>query len=485
MKKEINEILQELYELDPNLVEKEAELTKIISKMLKVKPEITLDKEFRAELKQQILTELEKQESGFSIKNLAWYVWIFASGAIALALIINIFPNIIRSVEPVIESQTWNLNLAFNTNIEKLDLGRAFWDLNFGEAEEGIAWVWWGWVMWMWWDAMMEWSSKMTVLPDPDYKAKIYVYNYKEVGELPDISEKMYVYKKDSKPLKINDSDIKKIFNTDIIDLDKFRSLWISNLNLYEDTKNGYNINLDLHAWTLNVYRNFSSWPEKNYSEEKRLSISDVPSDEKILSIAKSFIEKYSINLDAYWNLVVDDTWRKQYEKSDNKADYYIPTMISVISQLALDDIWVYETYGNPYWLHTTVDINDMQVSSVGTIEKINFVWSEYPLITDKNEILEQAKKWTYFQNPRIYWETNENFEEIQVEIWNPKMVYLRKYTYKEWKSEEYFVPWLMFEVLTPMDSDKWIYPWEYVTIPLVKDFIENEKSFIAEPYVY
>lgn len=486
MKNEINEILQELYELDPNLVEKEAELTKIISKMLKVKPEITLDKEFRVELKQQILAELEKQESGFSIKNILWYVWIFASWAVALALIINIFPSIITGpVDSPVESQTWNLNLAFNTSIEKLGSERAFWDLSFGELEEWVAWVWGGWIMWMGWDAMYEWASKMTVLPDPDYKPKIYVYNFNETETLPEISEKMYVYKKDNKPLKISDSDIKKIFNTDIIDLVKFKNLWISNLNLYEDTKNGYNINLDLHAGTLNVYRNYSMWPEIDFREEKRLSITDVPGNEKIISIAKSFIEKYSINLDAYWNLVVDDTWKKQYNQSDNKADYYIPTMINVISQFVLDGIWVYETYGNPYWLNTTVDINDMQVSSIWSIEKINLVWSEYPLITDKDEILNQAKKGTYYQNPRIYWETKENFEEIQVEIWNPKLVYLRKYTYKEWNSEEYFVPGLMFEVLTSMDSKKWIYPGEYVTIPLVKDFIENENSYISEPFIY
>ncbi|MDD3646163.1 MAG: hypothetical protein PHH06_02015 [Candidatus Gracilibacteria bacterium] len=486
MKREVNEILQELYELDPNLVEKEAELTKIISKMIKVKPEVTLDKQFRTELKQQILSELEKQESGFSIKNLLGYVGIFASGAIALALIINIFPNIIsKPVDTIIDKQTGNLNLAFNTSIEKLDSKRAFGDLNIGELEEGIAGVGGGGVMGMGGDVMFEGSSKMTVLPDPDYKPKIYVYNYKEVGELPEISENMYVYKKDNKPLKISDSDIKKIFNTDIIDLDKFKNLGISNLNLYEDAKNGYNINLDLQVGTLNVYRNYNMWPQRDYMQEKRLSISDVPSDEKIISIAKSFIEKYSINLDIYGNLVVDDIWRKQYENSDNKDDYYIPTIINVISQLVLDDIGVYETYGNPYGLNTTVDINDMQVNSIGSIEKINLVGSEYPLITDKDEILNQAKKGTYFQNPRIYGETKENFEEIQVEIGNPKLVYLRKYTYKEGKSEEYFVPGLMFEVLTPSNNEKGIYPGEYVTVPLVKDFIESENSFISEPYIY
>ena len=69
--------------------------------------------------------------------------------------------------------------------------------------------------------------------------------------------------------------------------------------------------------------------------------------------------------------------------------------------------------------------------------------------------------------------------EEVQVEIWNPKLVYLRKYVYNEQTktTQQFFVPWMLFEVLTWNDDKKMIYPGEYVTVPLVKDFIDNESS--------
>jgi hypothetical protein len=73
MNKEINEILNELYEIDSNLKEKETELKKIITKMLEYKPNVKIDENYKTELKQKVLLELEKRNKEFSINDIFKY----------------------------------------------------------------------------------------------------------------------------------------------------------------------------------------------------------------------------------------------------------------------------------------------------------------------------------------------------------------------------------------------------------------------------
>lgn len=58
MKNEIQNILQELYGSDKNLIEKEEELIKIINSMIDLKPNIKIDENFKEELRQKIAKEI-------------------------------------------------------------------------------------------------------------------------------------------------------------------------------------------------------------------------------------------------------------------------------------------------------------------------------------------------------------------------------------------------------------------------------------------
>jgi hypothetical protein len=232
---------------------------------------------------------------------------------------------------------------------------------------------------------------------------------------------------------------------------------------------------MSLKQWELNIYRNYDSWPNIN-DEQNKLSINDIPSDEEIIKISDDFANKYSINIEQYDNPIVQNSWKKYYDNIDNKQDFYIPEIMNVVYQFNLDWKWVYETMWIPYWLSSTVNIRDMKVNSFGPIQKLDLKWSKYDLITDEDKILSEVKKWNYYVNP-MYRDENENFEEIQVEIWDAKLVYFRKNIFNKEKNlqEEYFVPGLLFKVLTPMDNEKSIYPWEYITVPLVWEFLEND----------
>jgi superfamily I DNA and RNA helicase len=62
MEKNIKNILEELYLVDPSLREKEEELKKIIEAMLKVKPNIKIDENFKESLKGKIFEKITSKK---------------------------------------------------------------------------------------------------------------------------------------------------------------------------------------------------------------------------------------------------------------------------------------------------------------------------------------------------------------------------------------------------------------------------------------
>ena len=62
MGKEVENILQELYEIDENLQKKEPELKKIIHSMLNLRPNITIDENFKYSLREQIQQKINSEK---------------------------------------------------------------------------------------------------------------------------------------------------------------------------------------------------------------------------------------------------------------------------------------------------------------------------------------------------------------------------------------------------------------------------------------
>lgn len=485
MNSKINEILTELYDLDSSLKGKETDLIKIIEKMLKSKPNIKIDEDFKANLKKQILEKITyKQENIFSIKDSFKYLWIFLSWAIAFSLIFSFYPGILSidkndDLLDLSGDSNLALNFSFVPEVKHIS-DNAFWELSFNKQIS--SWIWWAWVWW-WWITTVESSTLSTkIRVDWDYIPKVYTYSLKDWEKLPEIPDSMLVYKKENKDMQVKSSILKDIFKTDIVDLSKFRDLWLSNLNLYENIDKWYQINISLREWIVNIYRNYSSWMRALDDSQDKLTIDNVPDDKKIVEIVWDFASKYSVDLSNYSGVLVDSSWKTYYENSDNKSDYYIPEILSVSYQLDLDWKSVYESNWYPYWLNASVNIRDMQVNSFWPINTYDLIWSNYELITENDRILEELKKWNYYYNSN--YGIDSNFDEVKVEVWDAKIVYIREYIYNSENnvSEEYFVPWLLFKVFTETDSSNMIFPWNYVSIPLVWDFLEKNNDMTIIP---
>ena len=95
MEQHILDILNDLYELDSGLKEKEDELKKIIKELLSSKPVVEIDEEFKNNLKNELIKKLKNKKkkslfSWFSGKKLAAVASIF-SVAIAIVVVNNVF----------------------------------------------------------------------------------------------------------------------------------------------------------------------------------------------------------------------------------------------------------------------------------------------------------------------------------------------------------------------------------------------------------
>lgn len=522
MNPKIKEILEELYQLDDTLKQKENQLIEIIEKMMESKPSIEIDQEFKKELRIKIMTELNSSKEKWF--NFSWikYLMTFLSWVVVVSLVLVMYPNIILQEKVITDKQDKGLNLSFSTNIKKIDKNNAFWIPNFSNDRWWKSiWGWWNdnSLMWKTLDSNIKttWVQQETIepaiapdpkiMPYPEYKPKQYIYNLKQWETLPQIPKEMYVYKDTWLKLDITNSNFKNVFSTDVIDISKINNLWLSGFNLYENQDFWYVFNFNINEWNISIYRNYEKWVMVNYETQKKLTVNDMPSDEKVLSIVKDFLNKYSIKIDTDKKAFVQNAWRKDYENTKNKSEYYFPDYFSVVFQQIIEWYWVYEEGWYPTWIMAWVNIRDMKVDNIWPIQKMSLEWSKYETITDSWIILDYVKKW---QNYNVLmdnvvsssewniwewvswsvwwnsWEKVENqIEEVQVEIWNAKIVYLKRYVYENesFKNKIYYVPAILFEVLTKQDPEKDIYPWEYITVPLVKDFM-NTGNWIISPMV-
>lgn len=103
----IKHILDELYALDPLLRKKEPEIKKIIEKMMKSRPKIEINEDFRAELREKIMREV------IYVKKPSYLLqWGPMVGAFSLFLIFGIWLSL-DPLTPVKET-----SLSFRQNIE-------------------------------------------------------------------------------------------------------------------------------------------------------------------------------------------------------------------------------------------------------------------------------------------------------------------------------------------------------------------------------
>ncbi|HOZ53655.1 MAG TPA: hypothetical protein PK142_03190, partial [bacterium] len=330
-------------------------------------------------------------------------------------------------------------------------------------------------------------SENITSQPSYDIDAKmiapmdIVKYNYIYVGEdFSLLPSEVDVYKKITPDLSKEFSNLFSGKKISFFDLKKFSDISINNLTINEDRDYGYSIYLGLQDGNFSIYKNWKKWPnldslcastgyEVSCYEQNRLTIADILPDQEILNISNKFLADYDINLDNYAEGVIQKSWLRYYIASDSEQSIYIPESISVIYPLKINDVMVYEEYGNFSGLTVEVDMKERKVSGLNGLSYQYYESSLYNTETDREAIMKIVNQGGRY--PDYFYYEGSDFKSIDIEVGTPTLGLVKIWNYDNNYSNGYelFVPAYIFPIVS--ESEASYFNKENIVVPAVKDF--------------
>jgi hypothetical protein len=210
--------------------------------------------------------------------------------------------------------------------------------------------------------------------------------------------------------------------------------------------------------------------PDGSCPEPSRIQLSDIPSDEELISIADAFLTEHLISTEIYGDPYIQNDWRRYYEASPDKANYYLPDSLSVIYPIKINDRFVYDESGNRTGLNVSVNIRNKKVVSVWDLLVHNYQASMYDAETDAARILKFAENGGIYG----YFPQGENVRVVEVELGQPTVQMVKMWNYKFNTSEELLIPSLIFPVMDQGIDSSLGYVRTNVVVPLVKEMLDQ-----------
>ena len=559
MKKQIENILQELYGSDSELKNREEELIQIIDSMINLKPNVKIDENFKEELRQKIVKEIsvkkiqnfnenKNKPSIFQIFSYVfWTVWITAFWFFMFKD--TLFQNIdngkqnIKFESTVTESKKWfwKLSDVGNQNNPKwwemamdskvvapvsapvrenkvwvnvkqaennikpnivadttvidavsngdISVSNSDWStrtVSNPNAISGSAWVS-PWNVWISTDmgntpptnpTMRTYADPMPKIIAPDnwnYIPEVYRYSFSWDLNI-DLKDMMPVYKKDSKKAdsKVFAQNLSKL-NFAWVQVSNFTDVWISNISLVENKEYGYNINIDFDNSSLNIYKNWTKWPQIQYVEWEKQVFLD---EKEVIKIANDFLNTYKIDLSKYGTPIVEKSYIMAYAKyeSSKMMPEFAQNITNVVFPLIVDWNEIIEEWWQFAWVRIEIDLKEKKVIWLNSLSVYNYLKSDYKIETSTANILNIASKWWRYGFNDY---GTDNVKYIDIKLKNPVLKYVHTYSYKDNKQEEFLIPAVVFEVENP-ETTEYYFNVENIVVPLVRDFYKYDgKGYI------
>ncbi len=308
--------------------------------------------------------------------------------------------------------------------------------------------------------------------PQVNYRFK---YDGAELGEM-NAEQPVYKRVKENVATGVVDRIISTL-SLGLIDLTKFASTKLQNFTINEDREFGYSIFVDVDQGNLNMYQNYAQWPQplmecrdEDCYRAQMPKLSEIPEDQVIIDMANKFVAEKSVSLNGYGPGRVANNWRQMYEAFDDKANFYFPEVIDVVYPLVIDGQEVFDEGGSPSGLHVSVDYRKDRVVSLYDLTTKQYERSNYTGETDNDRILEIAEKGGF----RSYFDPagTGTTKVTTLNLDTPTMQVLRMWRYDNNKSEEIYVPALVFPI-----KNQGNYWRSNVIVPLVKEILDKENQ--------
>lgn len=482
----IEQILKDLYALDPEFKKHEARLKGIIARLIEAKPDIKVDRAFAEKLKRQLAAQASlMQANKQNVWSFTKLLNLVLGGGLIVALVFagsyydktkNQTPSdYIRllaadfSVNQLSPNAFGNLNSQTTQPLSGRGMGGG------GGAPLAVA---------------APENNSTGIQPDAaaGSEAKImpypaFTYTYKG-GELPDLTSSIQVFKRIPALSGQNGSSFIKQISLGLLDLKKLKQPKLQNLTFMEDKNEGYAVNIDLSQSSVNIYQLWEKWPhpesvcmDESCWQQYRIKISEIPSNEEIIGAANEFIKNYGISLSGYGEPVVNNDWRKEYERAQNKNEYYLPGEISVVYPLVIKGQTVLEESGNPSGLTVSVNVRTKQVTSLFGLTNQQYEESAYEGETDTAKLIKLAESGGWRNYLPAY--TGEpNSEKVTLELETPTVGLVKVWQFNGNTTTELFVPSLIFPISTQSQTVGYL-P-QRLVLPLAKELLNETPGNIG-----
>ncbi len=478
MEQLINQIISELYVIDPELKKYEKQLGQLIAELIATKPNVSVDETFAKNLRKKLEAKaslISTNQTYMNDNKTSKFSYIF-SGALTVVVAVAVF-GYFRTKPEVFPQQVTEI-LSSKVEITKSS-GNAFGSLALNEQtgfrnQSGGGGLGGG-------------GSSLSAI-DP----KIGIGGGGDMGFVPPMQNLKYTYVGDKLPelageqsvlRRLTDSgksgvvDLIKKFSFGLININKFTQVKLQNFTLSEDKEFGYGVSVDLTQGSINIYQNWEKWPHPEAScqsedcyRQYRVKLSDIPEDSVVLGIAKNFLTEYGVPLAGYSDPIVQKDWLQDYERSADKSSFYIPDSVSVVFPLIIEGKSVLDEGGNPTGISVSVDARNQRVNGVYGLFSRKYEQSNYQGETDQSRIIKIAETGG-FRNYLPY--SQEGAETLTVELGTPKLELVQIWHFANGASKELYVPAYVFPVRTPEKIGQ-VYLPKHIVVPLVKELLNN-----------
>ncbi|MBU1164445.1 hypothetical protein KKA15_02695 [Patescibacteria group bacterium] len=457
MKNDLQQILNELYQIDSSFKKYENELKIIIKNILATKPNTTFDASFAKKLRAELIdkaTEI-KTKNQFSvidliINSLTMRKLNYAAVGAVIAIVIMI------PVAYTLNKSKGEFTQTFLTGLQISKVtDSAFGSLAGGSEQLGST------------DGIgaaqprtqsgggggMPTSEVGNLIP-PYYEAINYKYVYK--GEPITLDQQTLDVLKKVKGNTSADSltSLLQSFNLGLADLSGFSNSQVQNISFSQNKPYGYTINANLDEGALTIFKNHKQWPQVRCNDQKcydqqRININDLPADDVIIKIASDFLNAAKISLANYGQPFIDNNWKIFYEQATDKASFYVPDTLMVTYPLEINGQGVFEGNGYPIGLNIAVDVKEKKVNNVTSLTTQNYQSSSYPAITDANLVMKWVEKGGIFS-----YNYGNAQDTLEIEVGQPSLGYFRKWVYQNEQNDELLVPALIFPIISRPNID-------------------------------
>lgn len=470
-------ILAELYEIDPELREHEAELVPLLQKLLERDPARKPDAAFVKRLRKELQERVNAVADGAIEHRISYappsgffhrfaYALAGAAAAIVIAVPITLDYSKRHSPMPPASPETGD-----ESPVAKSD-GYAIADQSAGMPSPGrvgndpVAGM--GYARTQsggGGDMAMGTMSAVSSLIAPWNPVK-----YRIEGDLPTLpSGTVDVHERTTSSRTIPFSSIAGSFDIDDVDLSSFGNATVDMVTFSQNQPYGYSVSLSMTDGSASINQQWDQWPhpgdgciDEACARKHQIKASDIPSDAELARIADDFFKRHGIDRSGYGNAVVEDTWQTSYAATDGENPW-VPDSITVVYPLLIDGKTAMESYGGHAGVSVAVSVREKKVSSVWGLTQSSFKAEKHPAVSDRADI-EEFISLTGSETP----------DAPTATLKDPTIGYVRLPSYENNVAKDLFVPAIIFRVSAPEGSP---YVPRTIAVPLAKDYLDEAKN--------